>query len=98
MKCKHPYYRMVDGVLVCVQCGEPSTRHQPSETEDKIAADHEVKQQQETTAAEAAETVAAEAAETVAAEAAETVAAEAAAAEAAPEKPQKQNPKKTNNQ
>lgn len=26
MECKHPYYKFVDGVLVCAQCGEPSPR------------------------------------------------------------------------
>lgn len=49
MECKHPYYRYIDGRLICVQCGELSTRagniedKRAAEPEDKIAGQHEVK-------------------------------------------------------
>jgi uncharacterized Zn finger protein (UPF0148 family) len=34
MKCKHPYYEIKDGILVCHQCGEPSPNQ--SGIEDKM--------------------------------------------------------------
>jgi uncharacterized Zn finger protein (UPF0148 family) len=41
MQCKHPYYHIVDGKLVCVQCGEPSPR--AGRIEDKIDGKRETK-------------------------------------------------------
>ena len=49
MECKHPYYRIVDGKLVCAQCGQPSPREAKEEDklsrqpEDKVAERHEAK-------------------------------------------------------
>jgi uncharacterized Zn finger protein (UPF0148 family) len=41
MDCKHPYYQLVNGQLVCVVCGKPA----PAKTtiEDKIGDRPEVK-------------------------------------------------------
>jgi hypothetical protein len=43
MKCKHPYYHYVDGVLTCVQCGQPSPKFKSPDIEDKAFRQHESK-------------------------------------------------------
>jgi len=43
MKCRHRYYRRVDGVLYCVQCGEPAGKAPDIPIEDKAQEKHEDK-------------------------------------------------------
>lgn len=46
MNCKHPYYRLENGQLICCQCGEPPT-NKKSDIEDKIDHKVEIKSKQE---------------------------------------------------
>lgn len=49
-KCKHPYYHIVDGKLICVQCGEPSPRYtQSSSNPEEAGEESGITQEAETT-------------------------------------------------
>ncbi len=41
MKCKHKYYKLVDGKLVCSVCGKPAPE---KPIEDKVVSQHETKE------------------------------------------------------
>ena len=42
MNCKHTYFRLTGGVLVCAACGRPAKQEEP-DIEDKMVKSHVTK-------------------------------------------------------
>ena len=43
MECKHSYFQLVNGVLICAQCGRAASEIKKPKIEDKIGDRPEVK-------------------------------------------------------